>query len=363
VQRTGESGQPASRFQAGDSRAGRRHRRHRAGARAGLLALALAAFVAGCAGPARLPVVGPRHVELESVGFFPQTAHACGPAALATLLSASGIAVTPDALVPEVYVPGREGALQVEMLAALRRRGRIGYVIEPTLQALLAEVAAGRPVLVLQNLGVGWWPLWHYAVVVGFRREAPEGDSIVLRSGSDRRRSTPAAVFARTWQRSGNFGFVDLAPGEMPVHVDAARYFAAVAALESAGGLAPDAAAGAYQALVARLPRAPEGWFGAGNAHLARGDAAAAERAFARAIVLSAGRHAGARNNRVLALLELGCVDAARLEAAALLAATAPDDPLRAAIADTAATAAAAVPATCRLPPDAAAMPVVTPGD
>ena len=33
-----------------------------------------------------------------------------------------------------------------------------------------AQVAAGSPVLVLQQLGVGPWPAWHYAVVIGYDR-------------------------------------------------------------------------------------------------------------------------------------------------------------------------------------------------
>ena len=45
-------------------------------------------------------------VELTGVPFFPQEAYQCGPAALATVLGWSGTAVTPDALTPQVYVPG-----------------------------------------------------------------------------------------------------------------------------------------------------------------------------------------------------------------------------------------------------------------
>jgi hypothetical protein len=67
----------------------------------------------------------PERVELTEVPFFPQTEYQCGPAALATVLAASGAKVTPDELVPQVYLPERKGSLQVEMLAAARRHGLV----------------------------------------------------------------------------------------------------------------------------------------------------------------------------------------------------------------------------------------------
>jgi len=38
----------------------------------------------------------PARVELDATPFFPQRDYQCGPAALATLLSASGVATTAD---------------------------------------------------------------------------------------------------------------------------------------------------------------------------------------------------------------------------------------------------------------------------
>src|SRR3569623_1363896 len=123
-------------------------------------------------------------VELDAVPFFPQERYQCGPAALATVLAWSGAAVTADQLVPQVYLPARQGSLQPELLAAARRYQRLPYVLEPDLAALLREVGAGHPVLVLQNLGLSWAPRWHNAVVVGYDLAR---DEVVLRSGAGRR--------------------------------------------------------------------------------------------------------------------------------------------------------------------------------
>src|SRR5574342_247053 len=96
-------------------------------ARTVLVAGALAALATGCG---TLPTFGrlqapadARRVELARVPFFAQEAYQCGPAALAMALGAAGKRVTPEELVAEVYLPGREGSLQVEMLAATRRQG------------------------------------------------------------------------------------------------------------------------------------------------------------------------------------------------------------------------------------------------
>ena len=43
--------------------------------------------------------------------------------ALATVLGAAGIGRTPEQLAPQVYLPQRQGSLQVELLGASRRAG------------------------------------------------------------------------------------------------------------------------------------------------------------------------------------------------------------------------------------------------
>ncbi|MGD8236773.1 MAG: hypothetical protein PVJ65_11540, partial [Chromatiales bacterium] len=70
-------------------------------------------------------------VQLADTPFFPQQAYQCGPAALATVLNANGVSISPEQLVPQVYLPERRGSLQVEMIAAARRYDQVPVVIEP----------------------------------------------------------------------------------------------------------------------------------------------------------------------------------------------------------------------------------------
>jgi hypothetical protein len=287
----------------------------------------------------------PSHVELEQTPFHPQTEHACGPAALATLLGAAGEAETPEALAREVFLPGREGAVQPEMAASLRAHGLLPYPISPDLDAVMAEVAAGRPVLVLQKLGFGPWPSWHYAVVVGY--DTASGH-FVLRSGTERRQSLRAAAFEATWGRADHWGLVALQPGTLPTDPDVTRYMGAAAGLEATGHL--DDAARAYRAAAQHWPDEPLPWLGLANTAAYQKDWVAAELTYRRVLALEPGQ-AVAWNNRAEALRQLGCLDAARRVLDDASAAVATDDALRPALARTLAQVAAAPhvaePPTC----------------
>ncbi len=248
----------------------------------------------------------PPRVELSATPFFPQERYQCGPAALATVLGAEGSAVAPESLVSEVYLPSRKGSLQAEMVAAARKRGKLAVPVSPTLDGLLAEVAAGHPVLVLQNLGLDWLPRWHYAVAIGYDLEQR---TIILRSGTEARRLTPFDVFHKTWDRSGRWGLLVLEPGALPARADPASYLAAASTLETLGK--HDAAATAYRAATARWPDHAAAWLALGNSHYARRALPEAEAAF-RAAVGAQADAAPAWNNLAYALAGRGCIEAAR---------------------------------------------------
>jgi Tetratricopeptide repeat/Peptidase_C39 like family len=242
--------------------------------------LVAVASLAGCAAPqtAQLVERGPAAVharaELQSVPFFPQEAHQCGPAALATVLGAAGIDVSPESLTPEIYLPGREGSLAVELLAAARRHGLIAYRLAPRLGDVLREVGAGTPVLVLQNLSLPVLPQWHYAVVVGYDLSREE---VVLRSGRTRRFVMTLSNFERTWARSGYWAMLALPPDRLPATATAERYVSAAVSLER---LNVAAARRAYATALALWPDDLLAQLGAGNAAYAMGDMPAAESAY-----------------------------------------------------------------------------------
>jgi tetratricopeptide (TPR) repeat protein len=246
--------------------------------------------------------------------------------------------VSPDELVGAVYLPGRKGSFQVELLAATRARGRIAYVLDQSIAAVVGELQAGRPVLVMQNLGVKAIPVWHYAVVVGFD---PSRDELILRSGTDARRRTAITRFDRTWERSKRWAFVVLKPGQLPIDADPARYFASVAALEATGQLA--AAEAGYLAMAGRWPLDPDAQLGLGNVYFAQDRLIDAENAYRRALELSGGTLVVAGNNLAMALLTRGCATAALAEAERVLAPLDEQHALYGAVAETHAEAKQAV--------------------
>ena len=83
------------------------------------------------------------------------------------------------------------------------------------------ELEAGRPVLVLQNLGATRLPRWHYAVLIGYDADR---NVAMLRSGARARLEMKWQRFAGTWHRGGRFAMTTLRPGEIPVHAEPARY-------------------------------------------------------------------------------------------------------------------------------------------
>lgn len=283
---------------------------------------ALALLLAACATPQAdaLRVAGapaalglrPAH-EIPAVPYFAQDTDQCGPATLAMALDATGLAETPESLRGAVFVPGRSGALTPEMLAAARRHGRLAVTLEPTIGAVLREVDAGHPVIVLQNLGLSFFPVWHYALVIGY--DLP-GGAVVLHSGPRRRDRMDLALFERTWSRAGAWAMVAADPAHPPVTPSADALVEAAAALERVDGAA---ARTAYQALLQRFPAHFGAWMGLGNSAAGQGDVAAAIAAFEQATRIDPQR-GDAWNNLASELLARGDIEAARSAVARALA-------------------------------------------
>jgi tetratricopeptide (TPR) repeat protein len=299
-----------------------------------LLALFLCAGAfGGCV--SRAPLIAPNlsanalpALELDATPFYPQEDFQCGPAALATVLAASGVEVEPEALVEQVYLPARKGSLQIEMQAAPRKYGRLAYPLARNFDALLGELQAGRPVLVLHNYGLPFWPRWHYAVVVGYDAAR---DIVLLRSGVTRRQTLSARTFMRAWDNGGRWALVILRPGELPARPSALAYLESAAAFERVA--TPADARRAFDAAVRLWPDQPVAWVGRGTASYRSGALVDAARDYAVAVRLDA-ENAGARNNLAMTLIELGCPAQAQGQLESLDVDRLPP-PLRAAVLDT----------------------------
>lgn len=285
-----------------------------------LLACAAAgAATSGCAvlGPppqtaaliAAPPAGLPPRVDLDAVPFLPQTPFHCGPAALASVLVHQGYAVTPESLADQVFLPSREGSLQVEMLSATRRAGAVPVRLPGELSALLREAADAMPAVVLLNLGLSFVPAWHYAVLVGFDLPARE---VLLRSGTTRRMKMPMTTFEHTWHRAGSWAVAAVRPGRLPLTAREADAADAAAGFERAQAR-PAVRGQVHDSVLQRWPDNLVSLIGRGTARAAQGDWPGAAADFERA----AQRHdsAAAWHNLALAQWQLARTDDARRSA------------------------------------------------
>jgi tetratricopeptide (TPR) repeat protein len=292
---------------------------------AGILALWAALWLTGCATPqmsqlqqdfpvrASAPSL-PVRAALDGVPFFPQDDYQCGPAALAMLAQHAGVVVRPDELTAQVFVPGRQGAFTVEMLAAARRQALLAYPLRPRLEDVLREVASGNPVLVFQNLSLNVYPVWHYAVVIGFDRER---NTVTLHSGETERLQMSMFTFERTWARGGHWAMVALKPDRLPATAQAESFMAAAAALERVQAAAAEVA---YATALQAWPGQRAALLGLGNAAYALGRKDEAAQRFLSAIQEHA-NFADAWNNLAQVRLEQGRLqEAAEAIAQAVLA-------------------------------------------
>jgi len=250
----------------------------------GLLFLALSLVLPGCGLLTTRPLLqtpgGPARAMVDEVPFFAQEELQCGPAALAMGLNWSGIDVQPSDLTPEVFTPDLKGSLQSALIGATRRHGRVAYAITGS-EALLAEVSAGNPVIVLVNLGLSWYPKWHYAVVIGFDREREE---IILHSGPTANERLSSRVFLNIWQRGEYWGLLVLPPDRLPAGVREGDWLEAVAGMERAGQW--QGAEAGYGAALKRWPKSFSAWMGLGNSRYSLHDLTGSAEAFRRATLL-----------------------------------------------------------------------------
>lgn len=266
-----------------------------------LLALAFT----GCAITPDPDLADAAPVELDSVPFVAQTTDQCGPASLSMVLRHAGANVSLEELRGRVYLPARNGALQAEMLAAVRFSNRVAHRIAPTTDALLQNLHDGRPVLVLQDLGIAWRQKWHYAVLIGY---LPSQDAFVLRSGPERRLLVTRRRFEKSWEAGGRWGIVALNPGEIPTAAVEADYLRDLAAFESAGHR--NAALKSYSAALARWPHSTVARLAFANAHYARADLEKAVPIY-ESIVRDDPLYLPALNNLAIVYNDLGKTEAA----------------------------------------------------
>jgi hypothetical protein len=244
--------------------------------------------------------------ELNSVPYLEQDGYQGGPAALAMMLGASGVQVTPADLLPQTWNAKVNDSPRPWLIATTTRYGRVPFLVRSHHMDLEAVklVQAGHPLMVLLHTGA-FSKHWLFAVVTGID---PGANEYILRSGSDRRFTMSYGGFVADWKDGGYWAMLTQRPGDIPDGVSAQEWMAAAEPFTQAGK--PEAALQAYGAVTQRWPREGDAWIGMGKAYAVLHNLTGATTALQNAINV-APRNAAAYDTLAQVLLQRQCADQA----------------------------------------------------
>jgi tetratricopeptide (TPR) repeat protein len=217
---------------------------------------------------------------------------------MAMALAACGVKVRPEELLPEILVVDPYADLRPPMIATALRRGLLAVRLAPRLEAVLAEIADGRPVVVRlgQDEPVGL--IATYSVARGYDLDR---DEIIVSSDRFKPEPMSLAVFERRWRFGEFWTLVVTPPDHLPRSATPEALTAAALALER---FDQPAARTAFNAIAQRA-LAHRAWVDIANQALQEGDARKAASAYANATRLDSGG-TDAWAGLAKALLQLG---------------------------------------------------------
>ncbi len=295
------------------------------------LLVALIVLASACTPAARLRdygISGDR-LELSQTAFFPNEEVYGAPGALAMMLYTDGAQTRPENILPLLSATRDGAALRPTLANAARKFERVPYPLAANADALFKELRGGRPVLVLLNLETEKaWPLWRYAVLIGFD---PAANTVLLRSGKEGRVAMKLTAFLKSWRDGGDWALIVTQPAKIPATASPDSWIASTESFTAMGK--PELAEAAAEAASQRWPEQVLPWIALGNARYLRKDFPGAEAAYVRAQALKSDNPV-VHNNLALVLLERRCLDLAVQEIAKALQAET-DPKLRASYAET----------------------------
>jgi tetratricopeptide (TPR) repeat protein len=152
--------------------------------------------------------------HLLKLEFIPQKKNLCGPTVL-KMASQQYLPKVPFETYKQfTFREKAEGTFKSDMISSTRRLGLSPYRV-PTLETMFQEIDQGRPVIIFQNLGLSWYTMWHYSLLVGYNSEK---NIVYLHSGTTPYDHMGFSLFVRTWHRGENWSYVVVPPDVIPDH-------------------------------------------------------------------------------------------------------------------------------------------------
>jgi len=201
----------------------------------------------------------PKSFKIDSVPFIEQADNHCGPASLAMILKSKNIPIDYEQLTNQIMTPEKKGSFSTDIISTVRRQGLVPVRIND-LKSLLTEISHRQPVMIFQNLGLSWYPYWHYAVALGYDLSGPD---MILHSGKEKFHTTDMRFFERSWTLADSWGLIVLLPGELAITADDLEHVAGISGLEALGKF--NEAKLSYAAVLKRWPRSLPALVGMAN--------------------------------------------------------------------------------------------------
>ena len=264
-------------------------------------------LLSGCTAIIVANHVVPKNPEIEAedividVPFVAQNKFYCGPASLTMVAEYYGRNLTLSQVEKLMYLPIVKGSLQTELQATARSLNFATFPMRLDRKSLSAEIDQNHPVIILQNLSLGVYPIWHYAVVVG---RSPNSDHLLLHSGDHEYYRIPWNTFENTWKRGNHWALVVLPAGEIPKSATEQQALRAALDLEKTGKLR--AAQLTYAAIVERWPESFKAYVGLANSYMQLKQPLAASKAYRKALSLNK-YSTKTLNNFAYSAYKLGC--------------------------------------------------------
>lgn len=169
----------------------------------------------------QIPTDLPLSHTIENVPFYAQEQYYCGPTTLAEVFNFYGETINADTIAPHIFIPEKQGSLQLEMITATRQYNFLPYSTRGTLTLLMQLVSSDIPVIVFQNLSIQLLPQWHYAVVTGFNLA---DSTLTLHTGVTPDHTMSFALFEKTWGRGNYWLLAPVPPNTTSPFMDAYTY-------------------------------------------------------------------------------------------------------------------------------------------
>lgn len=183
------------------------------------------------------------------VPFIVQEQFYCGPSTLNMVLSYYNEDVSLEKISKMTFTPRAKGTFNQDMITAARRNGFLSFVIKD-FKSLLKEVDAGHPVIVFQNLGFDWYPIWHYSVVKGYDLSSQK---ILMHSGEKKDLWLDFDKFERGWRRADYFAQLLIPAGKLALTKSEKEQILEILILEKLGFARK--AEKAYLAILKKFPK------------------------------------------------------------------------------------------------------------